>query len=81
MNKRLITSWLHVFMVIALFAIFYAAFEGISFYSGGNFRLAGIAAGVIVILLLLHIPPFLVEDFSRFYSGAVEVEGYLAVYI
>lgn len=53
MNKRLITSWLHVFMVIALFAIFYAAFEGISFYSGGNFRLAGIAAGVIVILVLL----------------------------
>lgn len=58
MNKRLITSWLHVFMVIALLAIFYAVFEGLSFYSGGNFHLAGIAATVImlIVLLLFFIP-------------------------
>ena len=53
MNKRLITSWLHVFMIIALLAIFYAVFEGLSFYSGGNFRLAGIAAAFIMLLVFL----------------------------
>lgn len=58
MNKKLITSWFHVFMVVALFAIGFAVFEGVSFYSGGDFGLAGFATIVccIVIFLFFFIP-------------------------
>ena len=51
MNKKLITSWLHVFLVIALLGVGYTTFEGICFYSGGNFQLAGLATSFIVIII------------------------------
>lgn len=51
MNKKLITSWLHVIMVIALLGAGYATFEGLCFYSGGDFRLAGIATSIIIVII------------------------------
>ena len=51
MNKRLITSWLHVILIIALLAIGYATFEGLCFYSGGNFQLAGFATSIIIVII------------------------------
>lgn len=51
MNKKLITSWLHVFLIVALFGAGFATFEGICFYSGGNFRLAGFATSIIIVII------------------------------
>ena len=53
MNKKLKFSWGHIIAFIALIFIAYTTFVGLTYMNKGNFTIAGILTGGIVLLLLL----------------------------
>lgn len=58
MNKKLVTSWTNVLMVLALCVIAYNMFKGLCFYSKGDFGLAGTvtAIGVLTVGIFFFLP-------------------------
>ena len=55
MNERLKFSWGHILAFLALIFIAYVTFMGITYFTLGNFIVAGIGALVCVIFLALFL--------------------------
>ena len=53
MNKKLRFSWGHILAFLALIFVAYVTFMGITYYTLGNFMIAGIGAVVCLLLLAL----------------------------
>lgn len=52
MNKFLKFSWSHIFTFLAVILMAYFSFLGVSYWTHGNFFVAGIVTAVIVVLLI-----------------------------
>lgn len=52
-NKKLKFSWGHIIALVALIFISYTTFMGVTYYTDGNFVIAGISVAVVDMLLLI----------------------------
>lgn len=78
MNNRLLTAWLIVFMVLLIIGIGFAMFEGISFYSGGNFTLAFLASlGICVFMFFMFFLPQQLKGSAGDFNKKIWIERWL----
>ena len=54
MNEKLKFSWFNIMTFVALIAIGYTSFVGLTYMTAGNFQIAGIGTSLILIILLCY---------------------------
>lgn len=78
MNKKLLTAWLIILMVLLIIVLGFMIFEGISFYSGGSFTMAFITTlGWCVLLFFMFFLPQQLKGGAGDFGKKIWIERWL----
>lgn len=80
MNERLKFSWFNILTFLAIIALGYTSFVGLTYMTNGNFTTAGIGTGIIVVIVAFYFI-FLqnIKATAYYVQRRIKIEGVLLI--